>query len=118
MNEENLETLQRHWPQTLKLYVQGLLGCLILTAASFLFAYFHPFSKPVLIFLLFGLALLQAAVQLVFFMHLGKETKPRWMIFFFYFMFLVLLIVVLGSLWIMHDLDQRVMPEMSADRFF
>lgn len=118
MNEDNLETLQKHWPQTLKLYAIGLISCLILTGASFLVAYFHPFAKTALIFLLFGLAVFQAAVQLLCFMHLGKEAKPRWMIFFFYFMFLVLLIIVLGSLWIMHDLDQRVMPEMSADQFF
>lgn len=118
MNEESLETLQKHWPQTLKLYVLGLISCLILTATSFLLAYLAPFSKTVSIFLLSGLAVLQAALQLLCFMHLGKEAKPRWMTFFFYFMVLVLLIIVFGSFWIMHDLDQRVMSEMSMDHFF
>ena len=117
MIEENLETLQKHWPQTLKLYVLGFATCIVLTAASFLLAYIHPFSKTALIFTLLGLGLFQAAVQLICFMHMGKEAKPRWMTFFFYFMLLVLLIVVLGSLWIIHDLDQRVMPEMSMDQF-
>lgn len=118
MIEENLETLQKHWPQTLKLYILGFTSCLILTGASFLLGYVAPFARTTLIVTLFGLGVFQAAVQLICFMHLGKESKPRWMTFYFYFMFLVLIIIVAGSLWIIHDLDQRVMPEMSIEQFF
>jgi cytochrome o ubiquinol oxidase operon protein cyoD len=51
-------------------------------------------------------------VQLRFFLHLGQEAKPRWETMIFYFMVLVLLIIALGSLWIMHDLEERVMSNM------
>jgi len=47
-----------------------------------------------------------------FFLHVGEEAKPRWEIISFYFMVVVLFIVVLGTLWIMFDLNTRVMSGM------
>jgi len=61
------------------------------------------------------LAVIQMFVQLIFFLHLGKENKPRWNTLIFAFMLLVLLIVVLGTLWIMHSLDTRVMGSHIMD---
>lgn len=110
--ERSLEELQREWPQTLKLYVIGFLGSLILTVISFSLATTKFFSSKILVLVLVFLALMQAVVQLIFFMHMGKEAKPRWMSLVFYYMVLVLLIVVLGSLWIIMDLDNRTMPAM------
>ena len=51
------------------------------------------------------LAIVQFGVQLVFFLHLGRGRTSRWNVVAFLFMLLVLGIVVLGSLWIMHNLD-------------
>lgn len=110
--ERSLKEIQKDWPQTLKLYLTGFLGSLILTVLSFTFAGFELFRGPILIALLIFLAVSQAFVQLIFFMHMGKEAKPRWMMLVFYFMVLVLAIVIIGSLWIIGDLNHRVMPEM------
>jgi cytochrome o ubiquinol oxidase operon protein cyoD len=112
--ERSLKQIQRDWPQTLRLYVIGFVGSLLLTGISFSLAAFELFPTKVLIAVLIFLALAQAYVQLVFFMHLGKEEKPRWMMLVFYFMILVVLIVALGSLWIIGDLNHRVMPEMPS----
>lgn len=111
--ERSLKEIQKDWPQTLTLYLTGFVGSLFFTALSFSFAAFRLFSTPILIAVLVFLAIAQAFVQLVFFMHFGKEAKPRWMMLIFYFMALILLIIVLGSLWIIFDLDHRVMPGMS-----
>ena len=111
-DERSLQELQKGWPQTLKLYAIGFFGSLFLTGLSFSLAIEQFFSKKVLIIVLVFLALVQAFVQLLFFMHFGKEEKPRWMTLIFSFMALVLLIVVLGSLWIIFDLNNRVMPKM------
>lgn len=108
--ERSLKQIQKDWPQTLKLYISGFIGSLILTALSFSLAVARPFSAPFLIPALVFLALVQAAVQLIYFMHMGKEEKPKWMTLVFNFMVLVILIVVLGTLWIMSDLNHRVMP--------
>ncbi|HSX10306.1 MAG TPA: cytochrome o ubiquinol oxidase subunit IV [Chlamydiales bacterium] len=108
--ERSLKEIQKDWPQTLKLYLCGFVGSLILTGISFTFAALKVFSTPILIATLIFLALLQASVQLVFFMHMGKEAKPRWMTLVFYFMVMVVVIIALGTLWIMSDLNARVMP--------
>jgi cytochrome o ubiquinol oxidase operon protein cyoD len=113
MSEElSLKEMQKEWPQTLKLYIMGFTGSLLLTGVSFSVAALKPFAPHSLVAILVLLALTQAFVQLLFFMHFGKEVKPRWMTLIFWFMVMVLLIVVLGTLWIMTDLDHRVMPEM------
>lgn len=111
--ERSLREIQKEWPQTLKLYLSGFALCLILTALSFIFAGKKIFHTPLLIGALILLAIVQAFVQLVFFMHFGKESKPRWMMVVFYFMATILIIVVVLSLWIISDLNTRVMPEMA-----
>ncbi|MBX7067414.1 MAG: cytochrome o ubiquinol oxidase subunit IV [Parachlamydiales bacterium] len=110
--ERSLKEIQKEWPQTLKLYLSGFAICLVLTALSFLFAGYRIFESGYLIATLVFLAIVQAFVQLIFFMHFGKESKPRWMLLVFYFMVTILVIVVLLSLWIIYDLNNRVMPGM------
>lgn len=111
-HERNLSEIQKEWPQTLKLYLIGFVGSILLTLISFSITIANLFPKKVLVPLLVFLALVQAVVQLVFFMHMGTEKKPRWMSLIFGFMILVILIVLLCTLWIMSDLDRRVMPQM------
>lgn len=107
------ETL-REWHGTLQSYTVGFVASLLLTLASFLLVTAGLLPKPILHYTIFALALVQATCQLLFFLHLGQEAKPRWETFTFYFMVLVLLIIVLGTLWIMYDLDERVMPHMKG----
>jgi cytochrome o ubiquinol oxidase operon protein cyoD len=54
------------------------------------------------------LAITQLFVQLTFFLHLDRESKPRWNLQVFLFMLIILLIIVVGSLWIMSNLDYRM----------
>ena len=110
--DRSLKEVQKGWPQTLRLYIIGFFGSLFLTAVSFSLAALKLFSIKILIAILGILALTQAIVQLLYFMHLGKEDHPRWMTLVFWFMVLVILIFVLCSLWIISDLNTRVMPDM------
>src|ERR1700722_18754434 len=103
----SLKEIQKEWHGTLKSYVIGFLASLLLTAASFSLVITKILSGQLLIFTIFGLAIVQAIVQLLFFLHVGQEAKPRWESLVFYFMVLVLLIVVIGSLWILFDLNDR-----------
>ena len=112
MHADNLKTIQKQWHGTLKAYLIGLTASLVLTGTSFLLVHYDVLAKPHLISVIVVLALVQAAFQLRYFLHLGQEDHPRWESWVFYFMLLLLLIVVLGSLWIMYDLDQRVMAGM------
>lgn len=97
-----------HWHGSLKAYLRGFVAALLLTCISFLMV-LGGFERRVTLYALIGLAVLQAFVQLIFFLHVGQEAKPRWETLTFAFMILILLIVALGSFWIIHDLNIRVM---------
>lgn len=111
-HELSLNEIKKEWHGTLKSYVIGFTASILLTGISFLLVITKPISGDLLIHTLIGLALIQAIFQLLFFLHVGQEPKPRWESISFYFMLMVLLIVVLGSLWIIYDLNGRMMPEM------
>jgi cytochrome o ubiquinol oxidase operon protein cyoD len=54
------------------------------------------------------LAIMQLFVQLVCFLHLDRESKPRWNLKVLLFAALIVLIVVFGSLWIMNNLNYHM----------
>jgi cytochrome o ubiquinol oxidase subunit IV len=76
----------------------------------------HAFPTHAMLGALFVvLALLQLFVQLVFFLHLGKEASPRWNLLAFSFAAIVVVIVVGGTLWIMYDLDHNMQMQMNQE---
>jgi cytochrome o ubiquinol oxidase operon protein cyoD len=96
---------------TLASYVTGYIFSIYLTFAAYLMVYNHLFSNIVLTTVIVILALVQFIVQVLFFLHLGRETKPRWKLAVMLFMIMVVLILVGGSLWIMSNLNTRMTPQ-------
>lgn len=95
---------------TPRTYVAGFVASLVLTVTAYLLVVHHALSRRLLIGAVVALALTQFLVQVVFFLHLGRETKPRWKLAVFLFMTMVVLILVFGSLWIMTNLNYRMTP--------
>lgn len=84
-----------------------------------LFAYFVAVKKYHatswdLVLLLMVLAVVQVCLQIVFFYNIGAEEKPRWSLMTFLFMVLVIIIVVTGSIWIMHNVNYNLMPDLNT----
>jgi cytochrome o ubiquinol oxidase subunit IV len=90
---------------------------LILTLLSFKLVMDGNFAKESIRIAIVVFASIQVIVQLVFFLHLTEEKKPRWNLIAFLFMVLVLFILVLGSLWIMNNLDERTMSPDEMNKF-
>jgi cytochrome o ubiquinol oxidase operon protein cyoD len=90
---------------TLKGYIVGFVSSLYLTLTAYFVVSRHRFSGTTLLLIITGLALIQFLVQLLYFLHLGRETQPRWKLVTFYFMLGTVAILVFGSLWIMTNLD-------------
>jgi cytochrome o ubiquinol oxidase operon protein cyoD len=112
----SLKEIKKEWHGTLKSYVIGFIASLLLTVLSFSLVITKLVSERTLVYTIIGLAIAQAIVQLLFFLHVGQEeAKPRWASIIFCFTVLILLIVVIGSLWVMHDLNSRMMGDMSHD---
>lgn len=95
-------------------YICGYVLSLVLTLIAFALVRRHINShhlSPSDSFMLGALAVLaitQLFVQLTFFLHLDRESKPRWNLQVFLFMLIVLLIIVVGSLWIMSNLNYHM----------
>lgn len=96
---------------TIQSYVIGFVLSLLLTFAAFFVVSQSIFSGDTLNFTIAGLCVTQVVVQLLFFLNLGNETNT-WNLSAFFFMLLVVGIIVGGSLWIMYNLDYRMMPAM------
>lgn len=97
---------------TLKSYIVGLLLSVVLTLIAYYIVVLKLLQGPAAVISVVSLALIQAWVQLVLFLHLGKESKSRANLMIFLFMVLILAIVLIGTLWIMYSLNDRTMPFM------
>jgi cytochrome o ubiquinol oxidase operon protein cyoD len=116
MSEElSLQEIQKEWHGSLKAYMIGFIASILLTALSFSLVLTQALPGHLLVYTIVALALIQAIFQLLFFLHVGQEAKPRWETLVFLFMVLVLLIIAIGSLWIMFDLDKRMMGDMKME---
>jgi len=99
-----------------KTYVMGFGLSLALTLLAYGVAQHHlntghvfP-SDRVMPLILLTLAVVQLFVQLIFFLHLASESKPRWRGAVAVFALVMLLVVVAGSVWIMDNLNYRMTP--------
>lgn len=111
----SLKEIKKEWHGTLKSYRAGFAASFILTVTSFLLVITKALSGMTLVYTIVALALVQAAFQLRFFLHVGQEAKPKWETLVFVFMLTILIIIVFGSLWIMSDLNMRVMSDMTKE---
>lgn len=96
---------------TLRSYIFGFILSIGLTLWAYVSVVYHSFSGKALLAWLLGLAVVQFFVQMIFFLHIGSETKPRWRRLTLLMMITVVLIVVLGSIWIMYNLNYRMSPQ-------
>lgn len=107
-NQENIPEAKQ---ATIKTYVAGFSLSLGLTLVAYLLVWRHVhshhtiFTDQFLNAAVSVLAILQLVVQLVFFLHLSRESRPRWNLAVLSFAVLVVTILVGGSLWIMWNLN-------------
>lgn len=102
-------------PVTAWSLVTGFVLALLLTLLAYAVVVNHWLMGLWLMAALAILAVAQLLVQLVFFLHLGREQKPRWNLTAFFFMLIFLVIIVAGSLWIMYNLNYNMM-KMTPDQ--
>jgi cytochrome o ubiquinol oxidase operon protein cyoD len=91
-------------------YTTGLLLALILTATSFWVANTSLLWAPGIALGLAVLAIAQMGVHLVFFLHITTGPDNTNNVLALAFGVLIVFLVVTGSLWIMADLNDSMMP--------
>lgn len=102
--DEQYEAGQR----ALKSYVTGFVLSITLTLIPYFIVVNHLFGGSSLIYVavLFGVA--QLLAQVIFFLHLHKKSKPHWNMIVFIFTVLIVSILVVGSLWVMRNLNYNM----------
>lgn len=90
-------------------YIIGFILSIALTLLAFWLVMAHVFPTAIIIADIVGLAAIQVGVQLFFFLHLGRDSKPYWNVITLLFAAGVIVIIVGGSLWIMNNLNYNMM---------
>ncbi len=91
----------------LKSYIFGFLSSVILTLLAYSLVNLNLASGPQLTIGIMSLAFIQALVQLVFFLHLGREQSPKWNLAVFLSTASMIFLVIFASIWIMNSLNYR-----------
>lgn len=99
----------RELPVRISSYVIGFVLSIATTLIAFFAVQYKLWPTGQLIAIIVALAVVQLFVQLLFFLHLSREKGTRWRLITILFAVLVVIIVVVGSLWIMHNLNYNMM---------
>ncbi|EEX14618.1 cytOchrome o ubiquinol oxidase subunit IV [Citreicella sp. SE45] len=73
-------------------------------------------SRTALVGIIMGLGAVQIIVHLVYFLHLNSSSEEGWTLLASMFSVVILVIVLAGSLWVMHNMNENMMPMPDMDR--
>jgi len=95
---------------SLKSYTIGFVLSVILTIFAFALI-IKGASVPhwILVVGIFSAAVVQILVHLHFFLHLDRSSEVRWNVLALIFTVFIMVLFVVGTLWIMYDLNIRMM---------
>lgn len=92
-------------------YVIGFILSLIFTFIPYYLVVNKVFTGTALTLIILAIAVLQMAIQLLFFLHLGRGPKPLYNIIFFFATAGVIVLTIGASLFIMANLYRNMSPE-------
>jgi len=93
---------------TMHSYIIGFLLSLLFTAIPYYLVVSKSVTGTALLATILGIAVLQMAIQIFFFLHLGRGPKPLYNVVFFVSTVGIILVVVLGSIFIMDNLQYNM----------
>lgn len=110
-------TSAEHYRRGVQRYVLGFGAALVVIYGAYFAVTQQWFNGYALAAWLLALAALQFVIQLVVFLHIGREQKPRWTLWSVSYTLLMMLIIVVASLWIMANMNYNMMmsPEQMEE---
>ena len=91
-------------------YTTGFVSSIGLTLLAYYLVTNEVFTGMTIAVIIVCLAIVQCLIQLLFFLHLADEERPRWRLITLLAMLAIFCVVVFGSVWVMYDLNDRMMP--------
>jgi cytochrome o ubiquinol oxidase operon protein cyoD len=104
---------KRHESARYTSYIIGFVLSVAATLLAYFFVTHHVWPKDTLVYVVLGIAVVQLAIQAVFFLHIGRGSHLKLVTF--AFAILVVLVLVVGSIWIMNHLNYNMM-QMTPDQ--
>lgn len=99
---------------SLRSYTVGLIISIILTVIPFVMVMKGSLTPSALMAVVWILAVVQIAIQAIYFLHLDRNSEGGWNILSLWFTILMVGLVVVGSLWIMFHLHMNTMMPMAT----
>lgn len=97
---------------TVKSYIVGFILSILLTLGSFGLLMVEGVPRGWIFPGIVVLCVVQLFVQLVFFLHMGTSKSQRDNLAAFIFAALIIAIIVVGSLWVLHNMNANMMHPM------
>ncbi|WP_339109148.1 cytochrome o ubiquinol oxidase subunit IV [Thioclava sp. GXIMD4216] len=73
-------------------------------------------SRTTIIGIIMGLGAVQIIVHLVYFLHVNRSVEEGWTLAASVLAIIILCIVLAGSLWVMHNMNENMMPMPSQEQ--
>ncbi|MBH2904019.1 cytochrome o ubiquinol oxidase subunit IV [Serratia ureilytica] len=96
---------------SVKSYLIGFILSIILTVIPFAMVMNGTASHSTILAVVVGMAVIQVIVHLVYFLHMNTSSEERWNLVALLFTAMIIGIVVVGSLWIMYNLNINMMVD-------
>ena len=113
-NAEHASPADGHIPHgDYRSYMTGFVLSVILTAVPFILVMSGGLESrglTALIVLLF--AVVQIFVHMIYFLHMDLQAEGGWTVTALVFTLIVVVICVVGTIWVMHNMDSNMMPDM------
>ncbi|MCQ4630547.1 cytochrome o ubiquinol oxidase operon protein cyoD [Shinella sp. BE166] len=92
-------------------YMTGFILSVILTAIPFWLVMAGVLdSKLLTAVIVMGIGVVQIVVHMVYFLHMNPRSEGGWTMMALIFTLIIVGIALAGSLWVMHHLNQNMMP--------
>jgi cytochrome o ubiquinol oxidase operon protein cyoD len=94
-----------------KSYVTGFILSVILTAIPFWLVMADVLSnKTAVVLAIMGLGVVQIFVHMIYFLHMNSKSEGGWTFMALLFTIVIVMITLVGSLWVMYNLNLHMMP--------
>ena len=99
----------KHGHGSLGGYVVGFVLSVLLTGAAFALVIGRVLPAQTAIIALAVLAFVQIVVHLVYFLHVNLSRDQRWNVVAFGYTVLTALLLIIGTVWVMHNVSMHMM---------
>ena len=97
-------------------YFIGFILSVILTAIPFGLVMAGGFeSRSATVLLVVAFAVVQIFVHMIYFLHMTSKAEEGWTFMAMMFTIVVVVIMLAGSLWVMHNMNKNMMPQMNHE---